>query len=90
MQLEILTEADLQKFKIELFDELKKMNAGIYVASDHRKWLRSAEVRQLLKISAGTLQNLRINRTLPFKKVGSICYYAYADIEKLMGKGGEI
>lgn len=45
MQLEILTEADLQKFKIELFDELKKMNAGIYVASYHRKWLRSAEVR---------------------------------------------
>jgi hypothetical protein len=90
MQLEILTEADLQKFKTELFDELKKMNVGGSAIFDQRKWLRSAEVRKLLNISAGTLQNLRVNGTLPFKKVGSIFYYAYADISKLMGQGGDI
>ena len=40
----------------------------------------------MLNISPGTLQNLRINNTLPFKKVGKIIYYAYADIERLMGE----
>jgi len=86
MQLEIITGTDLQKFKEELFDELRKINQSRPSHSEQRKWLRSAEVRKMLNISPGTLQNLRINNTLPFKKVGKIIYYAYADIERLMGE----
>ena len=52
------------------------------------KWLRSAEVRKLLKISPGTLQNLRIKGTLPYEKIGGTFYYAYADIVQLMGEIG--
>jgi hypothetical protein len=39
------------------------------------QWLKSSEVRKLLKISSGTLQNLRINGTLNFYKIGGILYY---------------
>ena len=53
-----------------------------------KKWLRSVEVRKLLGISPGTLQNLRINGTLRFTKVGSIMYYKLEDINEILeGEG---
>jgi hypothetical protein len=52
--------------------------------SEPKQWLKSAEVRQLLKISPGTLQNLRVNGTLRYSKVGSIIYYKYDDILKIL------
>lgn len=51
-------------------------------------WLKSYEVRKLLNISAGTLQNLRINGTLPYNKIGGLMYYRYDDIQKLMDGAG--
>jgi hypothetical protein len=42
----------------------------------------------MLKISSGTLQNLRIKGLLRYEKVGGIFYYAYADIVQLMGEIG--
>ncbi len=82
--LDLITKEDLLAFKSELFAELKKM--GIASSSDnlHRSWLKSAEVRKLLNISPGTLQNLRINGMLRFTKVGSMLYYKHEDIEKIL------
>jgi len=86
MQIEIFTEEELLKFKSELIREIK-----LAIKSDDgqtKQWLRSSEVRKLLKISSGTLQNLRIKGFLPYEKVGGIFYYAYADIVQLMGEIG--
>ena len=49
-----------------------------------KKWLKSNEVRKLLNISPGTLQNLRINGTLSYTKIGGIIYYAYSDLMKVL------
>jgi predicted site-specific integrase-resolvase len=49
-----------------------------------KKWLKSNEVRKLLNISPGTLQNLRINGTLRYTKMGSIIYYKQEDINKVL------
>jgi len=87
MQIEILTWEDLQRFRKELIEDIK----AIVKPGDLRTggdWLRSAEVRKLLKISPGTLQNLRINGSLPYQKIGSIVYYAHSDIMKLLDKIG--
>lgn len=87
MQIEILTREELHRFKSELNEEIKQtIRTDKTVTS--KQFLRSSEVRKLLKISAGTLQNLRINGTLPFRKIGSIMYYAYNDILKVMEEGG--
>ncbi len=86
MNVELITKEDLKQFKSELILELKQIFKPEIAHT--KQWLRSAEVRKLLKISAGTLQNLRINGTLPFKKMGSIMYYAYNDIVKVMEEGG--
>jgi len=82
--LDLITKEDLQIFKAELFAELKNLGFSNSSAGMKKSWLRSVDVRRLLDISPGTLQNLRISGTLRFTKVGSIMYYKHEDIEKIL------
>lgn len=84
---DLITKQDLEQFKTELFAELKKIGIRPAAEQSGKQWLKSAEVRKLLKISPGTLQNLRINRTLAYTRVGSILYYKYEDILKILEGG---
>ena len=79
----IITTEDLREFKMELLDDIKLLldNQSGHVA---KKWLKSPEVRDLLGISPGTLQNLRINGTLPYTKVGGVLYYDYQEIMQVL------
>nr|WP_068892285.1 helix-turn-helix domain-containing protein [Pedobacter panaciterrae] len=86
MQIEILTRQELLKFKTELIQEIKQAIKSEDMQP--KQWLRSSEVRDLLKISSGTLQNLRIKGILRYEKVGGIFYYAYTDIVQLLGEIG--
>ncbi len=79
----IITTDDLAQFKTELLDEFKKLVQETK-GNPQRKWLKSHEVRRLLTISPGTLQNLRVNGTLPFTKIGGVIYYEYEDIKKML------
>lgn len=83
MPISVVTIQDLQKFKDELLEELrdllKKSSEGSL-----KKYVKSSEVMKLLKISPGTLLNLRMNGTLPYSKVGGIIYYDYTDLQKVM------
>jgi hypothetical protein len=83
--LDLITKTDLEEFKKDLFDELKKLNIG-GPEKFQKKWLRSAEVRKVLGISPGTLQSLRANGVLSFTKVGSILYYRCEDLDKVLEK----
>ena len=82
MGVEIVTREDLQSFRIQLLNELKQFLGTTAVPA--KQWLRSREVRRLLKISPATLQKLRINGTLQYSKVGNIMYYKYEDIVKVL------
>jgi len=84
--IEILTREDLRAFKIELLQEIKTLLQPQGQAQN-KKWLKSQEVRKMLNISPGTLQNLRINGTLRYTKIGSLIYYKQEDINKLLEKG---
>ena len=79
MATEIITKEDLREFKTELLGELHSLiqNAD---EGPKRQWLKSIEVRKMLKISAGSLQNLRVNGHLPYTKVQGIIFYEYQDI----------
>jgi hypothetical protein len=81
--MDIITMEDLRQFKTELLQEMKGI-IGQNNENQNKEWLRSTEVRKMLKISAGTLQNLRINGTLPFRKIGGSMYYSKTEIEKIM------
>jgi hypothetical protein len=83
-QIDIITKDDLELFKEDLIREITSLIKP--QTSDVKQWLRSIEVRTLLKISPATLQNFRVNGTLSFTKVGGIFFYKYDDILKVLEK----
>ena len=50
----------------------------------YRDQLLSNEVQEILNVSAGTLQNLRITGVLPYTKIGGTIYYYHEDIMKVL------
>ncbi|MFI5139385.1 MAG: helix-turn-helix domain-containing protein [Sphingobacteriales bacterium] len=83
--IELITREDLKAFKSELLEDIKAILQPGKVET--KQWLKSAEVRKVLKISPGTLQNLRINGKLRFSKIGGMMYYKMEDIQKLLEGG---
>jgi len=82
MPIELLTVNDLEKFKDELLHEIKNLiHAKTAV---EKKLLKTKEVCQILQKSPGTLQNLRKNKTLSFKKIGGTIYYRHEDIRQML------
>lgn len=84
MAAEIITKEDLQEFREQLLQDIKQL-LGTQL-NEPKKLLKSYQVKNMLKISSGTLQTLRTNGTLPYKKVGGIIYYQYEDLLKLTGQ----
>ncbi|RZJ86209.1 MAG: DNA-binding protein [Chryseobacterium sp.] len=82
MSIEIMTKSDLMDFKSDLSKELKAFLTS--EKTTDKKWLRSNEVRELLGISAGTLQTPRNNGTLSFTKIGGTMYYSLEEINKVL------
>ena len=80
--IEILTRDDLQQFREQLLNDIKGLIST--PREQVKQWLKSAEVRKMLSISASTLQTLRINGTIRFTRVGKIMYYKNDDIVKLL------
>lgn len=82
MPTSIITTEDLSEFKFELLEDIKEIinsNGG-----KQKKWLKSNEVRDMLNISPGTLQNLRINGTLPYSKLGGVIFYDAEEIQRVL------
>ena len=82
MAIEVITREDLNEFRTLLLADLKEILQTKTQLT--KQWLKSNEVRKLLNISPGTLQNLRINGVLSYTKVGGIIYYAYTDLLKVL------
>lgn len=80
---QLITVEDLQSFKQELLIEIGTLLKGNGV-QPVKKWLKSHEVRQMLGLSIGKLQTLRINGSLPYTKIGGVIYYDYEDIQEML------
>lgn len=85
MSVEIVTKEDLNVFRLQLLNDLKTLLNHKPTAT--KEWLRSSEVRKMLKISPGTLQALRVSGKLKASKVGGILLYKISDIEELLATG---
>ncbi|GEO08699.1 helix-turn-helix domain-containing protein [Segetibacter aerophilus] len=83
---QLITVDDLEDFKKQLLEELLralKPATGITT----KKWLKSYEVRRLLKISPGTLQTPKSSGVIPYTKIGGVHYYDYEEIQHLLEAG---
>ncbi len=83
MNVELVTKNDLDNLRDTLLKELRSL---VGVRTDTKKYLKSSEVRELLGCSAGTLQNLRVNGTLEYTKIGGTIYYASASVDEVFEK----
>lgn len=81
---DLITKDDLEKFKVDLFAELRRPSYKLNKKEEQKEWLKSYEVRSILNISAGTLATLRRNGTLHFSKIGGLLYYKHDDIVKML------
>lgn len=80
MKLEFITKQDLDLAKGEIIDIVKSLTNN----TKPKQWLRSKEVKEKLNISNGTLQNMRINRTIPYSFLGPTIYYDSNEIDKIL------
>ena len=83
---QLITVDDLLQFKKQLLDELLiafRSHAG----TGSKKWMKSHEVRKLLKISPGTLQTLKSSGIIPYTKIGGVHFYDYEDIQQVLQAG---
>ena len=85
MAVSVVTTDDLEVFRHNLNNDFAELLKS-FGTPKQVQWLKSSEVRKALKISPGTLQNLRINGTLSYTKIGSIIYYNQEDIDSMLAK----
>ena len=81
MNIEVITREEFNSFKKEVLEALKPVSSN-----QEKKFLRSSEMRKMFNISAGTLQNMRINGTLPYSKVGTTILYDYDVVLAILNK----
>jgi hypothetical protein len=82
MTVELITKDDLEQFRQSMLQDLKLLLNKR--TEEPQKYLKSYQVKNMLKISGGTLHTLRANGTLKFTRIGHIIYYNYEDIMQLM------
>jgi hypothetical protein len=80
---EIATKEDLIQLEQRLSEQISQLKEA---SNPPLKWMRSAQVRKLLSISPGTLQNLRIKGLLPYTRIGTILYYKLEDVVNALTK----
>jgi hypothetical protein len=82
---QLLTIGDLDDFRIKMLEEFKLIVKDI-TSQPTKKWLKSSEARKILPVSPGTFQNLRVNGTLNYSKIGGLVFYKYEDLVSLLEK----
>src|ERR1051325_5844924 len=78
----IITVDHLQQLKKQLVEELLtalKPQASLPA----KKWMKSHEVRRLLKISPGTLQTLKSSGVILYTKIGGVHFYDYDTVKSI-------
>ncbi len=70
MAIEVITKEDLQEFRLQLINDIRKLMTPAPEAKLVKPWLKNSEVRKLLNISTNTVQRLRIAGKLRSSKVG--------------------
>ena len=77
---QVVTIEDLQTMKAEILDEIRSLKKT--TPENPQKWVKSKQAREILGCSPGTLQNLRVNGSIEFSKIGGTLYYSLDSIMK--------
>lgn len=81
---EIVTLEKFNDFEDRIFKELEELKQ---TSTTENRWIKSNDVKELLGISHGKLQDLRDRGLIPFTKLGGVIFYDRIEIEKALLKG---
>jgi hypothetical protein len=83
---DVVTKEDLRQFGLELLGNIENLitqtNEGHSDVTE-QEWIKSRQVRKLMNMSPGSVQNLRVTEKVRFKKIVGSYYYNKADLLKL-------
>lgn len=83
---DMITKEDLRQFGLELLGNIGTLitqSKEGYGDVIDQEWIKSKQVRKLMNMSPGSVQNLRVTEKVRFKKIGGSYYYNKADLLKL-------
>lgn len=80
-----ITKEDLRLFSQTIVTELKEFFIQ-NSREDTLEWIKAKVARQLLSISAASLQTLRVSKKLRYRKVLGSYYYNRTDIRNLFNE----
>lgn len=69
---------------MELIAEIEALFSKYQKKPDNKTWLRSTDVRKMLKISHGTLQNLRTKGIIKGHKMEGMLFYDADEIDRVL------
>ena len=72
------------EFKLELFKEIHQIFETVKTKKRSNNWVKSSQVKRILRISHGTLQNLRNNKIIPYYQVGGLIFYDLEEVNKIL------
>jgi hypothetical protein len=82
----LITGQDLERFRQRMIIDMEEViKKHLHITP--KKWLRSYEVRKLLKISPGSLQRLKTKGAIPYTKMGGVHYFDYDKIQEILRSG---
>lgn len=83
---EMITKEDLRQFSLELLNSIKILimqKTELQNQVVEQEWIKSKQVRKIMDMSPGSVQNLRVTQKVRFKKVLGSYYYNKIDLLKL-------
>ena len=83
---QLVTIDDLKEFRKHIVQDLLSA-LKIPLHAPAKNWMKSHEVRRMLKISPGTLQNLKNTGVIPYTKIGGVHFFDHEDILRLLESG---
>jgi hypothetical protein len=87
MEISIVTKEDLHIFKSELLEKIESLMTNQPEKKEEEQvWIKSHHVQRMLGISAATLQNLRVNGTMPYSKIGGVIFYDKSEVLAVLNR----
>jgi len=84
MSINVITTEEFKAFQETFLNELREIKNQANKDSIKREWIRSNDIKKLLGISHGKLQELRNNGKLKFSRIDNIIYYKLSDINQML------
>lgn len=81
--MDLITRDDLEEFRIKLLSDLKNIVESTINTDYAQEWLKNGDLKKMLRVSDGTLQNLRISGKLKPVKIEGTYYYNRAEVLEL-------